>query len=112
MALGAAVLLGPILGAFAKLLSTETLKFVATRAMLYSLFTLVLPVILYNVFSMILSETLTYAVSKAGSANFQGSVVQLTGMAAWIADRIDLAQCVSIFLSACGLRFVLSFFHR
>jgi len=109
----------PIIGVIAalagvagKLLATESIKFIATRALLYTLFTLVLPVILYNVFAKILQETLTYAMNQAGSASFEGSVVHLTGIAAWIADNIYLSQAMSIFLSAVALRFVLSMIKR
>lgn len=110
MALGAAVLLAPLLAGVAKLLSFETLKFIATRAMLLSLFTLVLPVVLYNVYTGIVSEVLTYAGGLVGSVD--PAVIQLTGMAAWIAEKINLGQAMSMYLSACGLRFVLSFLVR
>lgn len=99
-------------GAVAKMLSVETVKFVATRAMMYTLFTIVLPVVLYNVFTRILYEIIEYINAELAGSGMDGTMVQLTGMGAWIADQIQLPLAMSIFLSAVSLRWVISIIKR
>lgn len=110
--LGIGALLGPIIAALAKLFTFEGLKYLATRAMLLTLFTLVLPVVLYNVYSGIVSELLTWTSSQVTGSSLTGSVISLTGVGAWLADQLRLPQCLSLLLSALGLRFALSAIHR
>jgi hypothetical protein len=96
-------------GGLAKLLTVETLKFVAFRALIIGSLTLVLPVVLYNVFTRILQETMDICSANIASGGITGGMVELTGMAGWIAQQINLSGCFSIFLSAVALRFTLSF---
>jgi len=112
MAIGAGILVGSILGGIAKLLSVDTLKFVATRIMLYSLFTLVLPVVLYNVFSLIVNETLSYISSNLGSEGIEGTIIELTGVGAYLGNHLQLEAALALILSAVALRFTLSILIR
>jgi len=101
-------LLSLIGGVFAKFLTIDMAKFLATRALLLSLFTLVLPVVLYNVFTMILEEILNYSSSLVSSSGFSSTIFELTGFAGWIATQINLSASLSIFFSAVAFRYVLS----
>ena len=78
---------GAILGIAGKFLAADVLKFLATRALLLSLFTFVLPVVLYNVFSTILQETMNYASSQMGTG-WTGTLIEFTGLAAWMGQRL------------------------
>lgn len=98
-----------ISGAVARILAIETLKFIATRALIIGAFTLILPVVLYNVFTTIMQETMNLVSTEIQTSGVTGAMVQLTGMAGWIGTQINLAGCFSIFLSAVALRFTLSF---
>ena len=104
--------LGVVGGLIAKTLSVETVKFIATRALLYGLFTLVLPVVIYNVLTRIMSEMMDYVASQSGSVSTDGYMIQLTGMAGWIANELSLVTCFSMVLSAYALRFVISIIKR
>ena len=85
------------------------MKFVATRIMLYTLFTIVLPVVLFNVFIKIQTEILTYISTQLNAADpIQNAVIELTGLGAWFADNLQLQACLSVILSAVSLRFMLN----
>jgi len=92
----------------AKLLTSGVAKFIALKLLLYSLFTLILPVILYNVFTKILEEYMDYISDKISSEGLSGHMIELTGFGGWIATEIQLPLCLSMFLSAIMLRFVLN----
>jgi len=108
MALGAAVLLGSLLTGISKLLTVEFVKFIAFRALIYTGMTLILPVILYNVWSLILSETLAYVTAHVGDSGLEGSMIQLVGIAAWCAGLLRIPDAVSFLLSCALCRFVIS----
>ena len=102
-----------VLGAgFAKTLSIESVKFIATRAMLYTLFTLILPVILYNVFTRILQEMMDLASSEIQATGLQATVIQLTGMGGWIGEHLRIPECFALVMSAVGLAFTLRMLGR
>ena len=105
-------LLGFLGGLLGKVLSIETAKFLLYRGLILSAMTFILPTVLYNIFARVVSETMEYAMEHVTGSGFQGSMVQLTGIAAWIAENIYLSQCVAIFLSALGIRFMLTMVKR
>lgn len=99
-------------GVFARFLAVDALKFIATRVLVVTALTLVLPVVLYNVFTEILQHVITYAQSAVNPGTFSGAVFDFVGLGAWFAIHIRLAQCFSVFLSALSLRWVLGFLRR
>jgi len=107
-----AALIGVVGGAVAKLLSVETLKFIAMRAMMLSLFTVILPVVLYNVANSLLNDYLAYVSSVLPGSGYEGAIIELSGLGAWLAQRLQLVSCVSIFLAGVNLRWLISFFKR
>jgi len=102
-------LISIISAGIARLLTIETLKFIATKALIIGAMTLILPVVLYNVFTTLLQEMIDIASTQIGGAGLSSAVVNLTGLAGWIAIQINLASCLSIFLSAVALKWVLGF---
>lgn len=101
-------LLGMLGALFAKFLTIDMAKFLATKALLYSLFTLVLPVVLYNVFTTILSEVMQYINDTVAASGMSSTIFELTGFAGWIAETMNLSGSLSIFFSAVALRYTLS----
>jgi len=92
----------------ARLLTSSVVKFIAMKMLLYTLFTLILPVILYNVFTRILQEYMDYIAGKISAEGLSGQMIQLSGFGGWIASEIQLPLCLSMFLSAVLLRFILN----
>jgi len=91
-----------------RVVSIETLKFVAYRAMLLTAFTVILPAVLYKVVGSLFMEMSTYAYSQISSAGMPPLSLQLTGLAGWMATSMNLEASISVVLSAVSLRFVLN----
>lgn len=102
-----AVLAVPLLGALGRLLSIEVAKAVAFRLIIYTGLTLILPVVLYNVYSLIISETLTYASSFVDGQGLSSAVVSLLGLGAWLAECLNVPQAISLLLGCSFCRFVI-----
>ncbi len=100
------------LGILAKILAGDVIKYLATRALLLTLVTVILPIVLYNVFSTIVTETMEYAVANMQGGSITGAAIQITGIGAWMAQKLLIPQCLSIFLSALSVKWVLSFLRR
>jgi len=95
---------------FTKLLTWRTAQFVALRILLFSLLTVVLPLVLHNVFWWIFGEIANYFKQAAG-ANPQGLsavTIQLTGLAAWMGAKLKLPESLGLILSAASVRLTYS----
>jgi hypothetical protein len=103
-----AALGGVIAGALGRILAVESLKWIATRALVIGSMTLILPVVLYNVFTGIMEEILTIVTNEIQGGGVSSVMIQITGLAGWIGTQINIAGMLSIFLSAVALRFVLA----
>ena len=77
----------------------------AIKLILLGIFTLVLPIILKNVFLWIMDTTLNLASQSTGG--FQSFTYQATGLGAYMADHMQLPLCLSIILTAVSVRFIL-----
>ena len=106
--IGAALIIPTIVASVLKFFTYDVAKWVIQKAFLYGLFTLVLPVVLFKLFSKILLWTMEYCQSVITvSGGVPSTMVELTQMGAWMADCTRLPECISIFLSALALKFTL-----
>jgi len=96
----------------AKALAIETIKMVAIQAILYTLFTLILPVVLYNVFTRIMQEMMELASDEVAAGGMEAVVLQLTGMGGWLAENLQMPAAMALIMSAVGLSFVLKMLGR
>jgi len=106
MALPLAGALGTIATWITTQLASQALRFLALKSFLSLLLVVGLPLILNNFLVSILSAVM----NKAGSAlqlGAQSYVMQLTGLAAYIGNLLNLPLCVSILLGAVSVRFTL-----
>lgn len=95
-------------GVAARFLTVGVAKYIAVKALLIGLFTLVLPVILYNVFTRILQEIISEATNRIGVSGMSSVVFTLSGFGAWIGTNIQAPAAFSIIISAVALRFSLN----
>ena len=95
-------------GMIAKLFGASALKFLATKALLLTITTLVLPVILFNVFVKIQESIMTYALSQVSGSGVSSATIQIAGVGAWIGQEIQLPLCMSMVMTAVATRFVLN----
>jgi len=78
-----------------------------SKAILIGCFTLILPVVLNNVFYALIEKIMSFASDNVSIADGETFVYQFTGLGAYIADNMYLPTCISILLSAVALRFSL-----
>ena len=95
-----------------RFLGASVVRFVATKILMMTVTTLVLPVILYNVFTKIQTEMMQYRMDQMGTIDGNSVIVNLTGMAAWIADQIQLPEAMAIFLGAIATRYAMSWLEN
>ena len=92
----------------AKFLGASTLKFLAMKALAITITTLVLPVVLFNVFVKIQETIMNYAVNHVSSSGVGAVTIELSGMGAWLGEQLQVSLCLSIIMSAVATRFVLN----
>lgn len=107
MALGA--ILAPIVTAIGRVLSIELLKWVAFRALMIFLIFVALPVVLYNTFTDLIFDFMEIALDYLTSQGISSYTLQITGIGAYIASKIQLVQAVSLYMSFVSIRFLMRF---
>jgi hypothetical protein len=107
MALGA--ILAPIVTAIGRILSIELLKWVAFRALMIFLIFVALPVVLYNTFTDLIFDFMEIALDYLTSQGISSYTLQITGIGAYIASKIQLVQAVSLYMSFVSIRFLMRF---
>ena len=83
------------------------LFFVAGKLLLKTLFIVVLPIILVNFFDKILLTFFNFINSHFSAVDIPPMIVQLSGIAAYLANAMQLPLCASIILSAVATRFIM-----
>jgi len=98
-----------IAGFFARIFTVEALKFLAWRAFILFIVFICLPIVLYNVGVDLIFSLIAAAMDYTGSLGMSDLTIQITGIAGYIADKINLPQCFSVYMSAIATRFVMGF---
>lgn len=90
----------------ARLLADKVLAWLALKAVLVCLFTLVVPIILNNVLYEVIETMMNFASAQAGNS-LNGSM-SFTGFMGWLISLFRLPECLSVLVSALVLRVSLS----
>jgi hypothetical protein len=85
------------------------LRFVATKALVYTLLTITFPVVIKNLLCWLVYALNQIVSSSISSGSVTSFTHQLTGLAGWLGEQLLLPTCVSVLLSAIAIRFVLNF---
>jgi hypothetical protein len=88
------------------------IKWIALKTLLLGLFTTVLPLSIYTAWKLINEQIMEFVMQNATSQGSQAAIVQLTGLAAWLGDKLRFQECFVILSSALMYRFILSFFRK
>ena len=100
-------MIGVALSAFASWLgSTSVLKFIAMKALLYTLLVVILPLVLWNLgvdwFEALLAWTL-------GALPTDTMIYNATGMAGWFLVQFKIPEVITVLLGALSVKFVIGF---
>lgn len=99
--------LGLIAGWLAKFLTVDVAKAAFDKAILYALFTIVLPLVLWNLLHKVLEYFIGRMQTSVGSG-VSGLILEATGLLAWCLQEAYIPLCLSIIVSALMLRWTLN----
>ena len=102
-------LFGSAITGIGKLISVETIKFIAWRALIMFIVFVALPLVLYNVLASLIFDFMDYAMTYISSSGLSSFTFQLTGMGAYIANHIRLVEAFALFMSFVTIRFFMRF---
>jgi hypothetical protein len=94
--------------ATAKMLIDKIVMFLAIKAVLVTLFIVVVPIMLNNLLVKLMSSMLNFATAATAGGGSFGGVVAFAGVGAWLIDCWQLNGCLSIMTAALQLRLLLS----
>jgi hypothetical protein len=99
--------------AIARLFSFAAVQYVALKLLLFGIIMVVLPLVIMNVIEWWMVEILDYAEAFIAasdiSTDVQGFTIQMTGISAYLADRLQLPAAFGMVMSANIFRITLNF---
>lgn len=95
--------MGAIIGAAVRaLLASSVAKWLAWKSVVALLVTSVLGIVLYNLVTEIVGELFQFVqsqMSQLSSQGLSGVAIQLTGLGAWIGERLKVPEQVALMVS-------------
>jgi len=99
--------MGAVLSLLAEILGSSVARFLAWKAVIVVLFITVLPIIFNNFVYSLLNIYMNFVNSHTSSISSSSFIVSLSGLAAYLADRLGLVNLFSAVMSALALRYTL-----
>ena len=96
-------------GAFSRFFSDHSLYFIAKKTLYFGFLTVTVPIMLKNLVGSLFTEVAEIASSTLSSGTLHDAVLELTGISAWLADKLMLQDCIAVLVTALVLKFKLSF---
>lgn len=96
-------------GVVGKYLVDVGLRFVAMKALVYTLLVITFPIVIKNLLVWLVDAFQQIVQGSVDTGSVHSFAYQLTGLAGWLGDQLLLPTCVSVLLSAIAIRFVLNF---
>lgn len=100
-------LIGIAISWLAKHFTFEVAKYVGLRALLVGVILSLLPVALFKGFSLILKFVMNYASTYISGQGIEGVMLQMVGIAGYLATALKIPEGISVYLSCLGVSFVL-----
>ena len=95
---------------FGRFIGSQVVKFSAQKVLYYALVTTVLPAVLMTVFYRILTSLITIQnnIAVAHGGGIASSILELSGLAAWMANELRLPDAFALIISAALFRYAVS----
>ena len=91
----------------------DFIKWAAWRAFILSVVLITVPIAIYKGWMLVMEKIFEYIGTIPTDAEvWQGTVIQFTGMSAWLADRLRFQECLSVIITVVVLKFALSFIKK
>ena len=100
---------GSVVAQFVKVFSVETAKFLAWRAFILFIVFIIMPILLYNIAVDLIFDLMSYAIESINGNSIEPVTISITGMGGWMADRMQIPECISIIMTAISVRFTMNF---
>ena len=97
---------------FVKSVILAIIIWTAFKALAITLVTVLVPWAIYKCYTMIGEKLMAFVSQFLAGSEFESTFVQLTGFAAWIAERLQFQACFQIMATFVVMRFVIGFFHK
>lgn len=90
----------------------DIIKWLALRALILGAVTTLVPLAIYAGWKLIQEQIVTYAQTQMTGDVWTGTIVELTGLAAWLGSKLQFQACFTILATAMSFRFILGFFKK
>ena len=98
---------------FIKSITLTILVFLATKVLAVALVVTLVPLAILKGSNLIMEKGMEFVTGQlAGSDAWAGTFVQLTGLGAWVGERLQIQVCFQILATFIVMRFVIGFIHR
>lgn len=84
----------------------------AFKVLMIGLITVLVPWALYESVNLVGEKFVSFLSTYLDGSAYESTFVQFTGLAAWMAERLQLQACFQILSTFVVMRYVLSFFHK
>lgn len=102
----APLLLAPVVAWFGSFIASSVARFIAMKVLLTALFVVVLPIVLNNLIVKIMTAIYDKAVSSVSGVS--SVIVEMVGLAGYLAQSLSLPLILSILLGAVSVSFTLN----
>ena len=97
---------------FVKTVLIVTLVWTAFKTLVIGAIAVLVPYAIYSSWGFISEKVIEFGNSIVAGGAFEGTYIQLTGLAGWMAERLQLQACFQILASFVVMRYTLSFFKK
>jgi len=97
---------------FAKTILLTIAVWTAFKVLIIASITVLVPFAIYKAFTLVGEKSLAFISSQMVGDAWQGTFIQLTGLAGWMGSRLQLQACFQILATFVVMRYVLSIFHK
>ena len=84
----------------------------AFKFLMISLTTILVPWAIYKAYMFTGQQAMEFISIQLANSPYKDTVVQLTGLGAWMGERLQFRTCFQILVTFISMRFVIGFFHK
>lgn len=84
----------------------------AFKALVIGAIAVLIPYAIYKSWGLVAEKTMEFMSTMVAGQPWEGTFVELTGLAGWLGERLQLQACFQILASFVIMRYALSFFKK
>lgn len=95
-----------------KTAGVDIIKWAALRLLLIGIVTTLVPLAIYKGWSIISEQIFDVVSANMSGDEYSGSMIQLTGLGAWLGVRLKFVECFQVLSTFLALKFTLGFIKK